>query len=103
MSKINQLNRMPGKNKPPSKDAGKNNTSNNGPSRKFNPNYKPCSFCEKIGKPGRYHPESECKTRLNPPTRQFLNTKSPVGEKNIKLTNNTEMEELLNKETDSKN
>ena len=49
MSKINQLDRIPGKNKPPSKDAGKNNTSNNGPSRKFNPNYKPCIFCEKIG------------------------------------------------------
>jgi len=94
---------MPHTNKPPSKDVGKNNTSNNGPSKKFNPNYKPCSFSEKIGKPGWYHPESKCKTRLYPPMRQFLNTKSPVGEKNIRSTNNTKMEELLNKESDSKN
>lgn len=103
ISKINQLDGMPGTNKSLSKDVDKNNTNNNGPSKKFNPKYKPCSFCEKIGKPGRYHPESECKTRLNPPTRKFSNTKSSSGEKNIKLTNNAEMEKLLNEEANSKN
>jgi hypothetical protein len=57
---------------------------------------------EKIGKPGRFHPEAECKTKLNS-NYKFAPNKSGNAEKNIKIINNTELEELLNKEIDSKN
>lgn len=65
-----------------------------------NSNYKHCMFFAKIGKPGRFHPESQCKTKLN--SNFKFNTNSSKHE-NIKIVNNTELEDLLNKEADSKN
>lgn len=60
-------------------------------------NYKTCSLCEKAGYPGRFHPEAVC--RNNPKNKK--NDKNAEG--NIKLANNAELENDLNKETDQKN
>lgn len=66
--------------------------------KRFNQDHKPCRFCERIGKPGRFHPEAECKTRLNPqPGKNYTNAnKSTNIDKNFKVTNNTEIEDALN-------
>lgn len=113
VKKLNQLerpfqsNRTPYNNKTNNDTTSKKNTQNknNTTERTRNPNHKPCSICEKIGKPGRYHPESECKTKqLFVPINQqrsFGNNNSL--EKAIKVANNTELEEILNQGVDQKN
>ncbi len=76
-----------------------------------NPNNKPCSYCESIGKPGRFHPESECKTKKYRPgsnpgksSTPFPKTnESSSTDKNFKFTNNTELENLFNSEINPKN
>lgn len=98
IKKINQLDR------PQTKTSKNNNSNDNNSERIRNPNFKACSYCAKIGKPGRYHPESVCKTKQFglEPKRSFTNNNS--SDKNIKISNNTELEELLNEEViDQKN
>ena len=106
ITKINQLDR-PQKmsNKPHDKTDKKEILNNKDDKKRFNPDHKPCRFCEKIGKPGRFHPESECKTRLNPhPGKNFTNINKLTNvDKNFKVTNNTEIEDVLNQELVPKN
>lgn len=73
--------------------------------KRFSPDHKLCRFCEKIGKPGRFHPELECKTRLNPqPGKNYtITNKSTNVDKNFKVTNNTEIEDALNQESIPRN
>lgn len=67
-----------------------------------NPKYKPCSHCEKAGRPGLYHPESECRLKLRN-QQKFGNQPINNNDKNIRIANNTELEAILNKELDQKN
>lgn len=108
ISQINQIdqnflkNKNNNENNPQTSRKNNEKEPNNNNRSRFNPNHKPCRFCERIGKPGRYHPEAECKTKLNP-NNNWQISKSATNEKNIKITNNTELEEILNKEVESKN
>lgn len=54
------------------------------------PNRKPCSICEKRGKPGMMHPESACHFRDRDTT-------------SIKVANNIELEKAMNEEIEAKN
>ena len=58
---------------------------------------KPCYYCEKIGKPGRMHPEAVCRTK-----KFSSNSSNSNNEKSIKIANKTELEELMNNEIESK-
>ena len=71
--------------------------------KKFQNEFRPCSICEKAGKSGRYHPESEWRTAKT--SRTFLNTNFKVKnlERNVNVTNNTEIEDALNNEDVPKN
>ncbi len=74
--------------------------------KKYQNEFRPCRICEKAGKPGRYHPESECFMAANSKTsKTFTNTnfKSKNSERNVKVTNNTEIEDALNNEDVPKN
>jgi queuine/archaeosine tRNA-ribosyltransferase len=53
-----------------------------------------CSICEQLGFPGRHHPEAVCRNNLK---------NNKVVERNIKIANNTELENKLNEETEQKN
>lgn len=68
---------------------------------------KPCSICEKLNKPGRFHPEKDCYFK-----NQSLNCSKTFGaspsspsllNKNIKIANNTELETTFNEQIDTKN
>lgn len=86
-----------------SKTEGLNNQSDR---KKFQNEFRPCRICEKAGKPGRYHPESECLTAANlKNNKTFTNTtfKQKNSERNVKVTNNTEIEDALNNEDVPKN
>ncbi len=75
--------------------AQQNRNENRSDFNRFSPNHKPCPFCTKIGKPGRYHPEEVCKTKLNSQGKNLNNFKS---------VNNTDLEnELNNTITEQKN
>ncbi len=80
--------------------------SNQSDRKKYQNEFRPCRICKKAGKPGRYHPESECLTAANSKTsKTFTNTnfKSKNSERNVKVTNNTEIEDALNNEDVPKN
>lgn len=114
VSKVNQLDRSPLRiSRPFSKNSDKEENdikNNNRPmNRPRNPKFKPCPYCEKHGKPGRYHPEAECllKARFtqgkgNTATGN-ANTVNNSVEKSFKYANNTELEEILNRELNPKN
>lgn len=55
---------------------------------------KPCSICEKRGKPGMMHPEDKC---------YFRDRKLQDRLGNVKMANNTGLESLFNVEEDLKN
>lgn len=57
--------------------------------------YSPCTYCEGIGYPNRYHPENLCRTKLNNKNRQ-------KNEK-IKIVNNTELQDLISSTEEAKN
>jgi len=64
--------------------------------KKFQTEIRPCCICEKAGKLGRFHLEAECFIAANAKFgRTFVNTnlKQKNFEKNIKVTNNTEIED----------
>lgn len=82
-------------------NAGTSQNRNNNTAPYRNPNHKPCSFCEKVNRPGRFHAEADCRTKLRPDY-SFLVSKHATN-KNVRMVNNTEMEELLNKEQETKN
>lgn len=68
--------------------------------------YKPCSICEKMGYPGRYHLEATCWNNpgnkpQNKNERYEKNDKN--SNKNVKLANNAVLEEELNTERNQKN
>lgn len=65
--------------------------------------YKPCSWCEKIGHPGRYHPESQCRTKQRLTSSNSNSSSNAYEKKNIRVVNNTELEDLVNREVDQKN
>lgn len=74
--------------------------------KKFQYEFRPCRICEKAGKPGRFHPESECRTAANMKAgKTFTNTnlKQKNSERYVKVTNNTEIEDALNNEDIPKN
>jgi hypothetical protein len=52
---------------------------------------KTCTICERIGFPGRHHSETLCRNR------NFEKNNS-VNSKNVKVTNNTELEDIINEE-----
>lgn len=72
-----------------------------------NPDYKPCTFCEKKGFKDRYHHPMACWN--NPASSEYKgprsnnNKNSQNGDRNIKMVNNSELEELFNDEIKSKN
>jgi len=74
--------------------------------KKFQTEIRPCRICEKAGKPGRFHPEAECFLAANAKSgRTFVNTNSKQKnfEKIVKVTNNTEIEDVLNNDNVPKN
>lgn len=82
------------------------NMNNQSDRRKFQSEIRPCRICEKAGKPGRFHPEPECLTAANMKSgKTFTNTnfKQKNSERNVKVTNNTEIEDALNNEDVPKN
>jgi hypothetical protein len=86
-----------------SRTEGLNNQSDR---TKYQSKFRPCRICEKAGKPGRYHPESECFTAASSKTgKTFTNTnfKFRNSEQNVKVTNNTEIKNALNNEDVPKN
>ena len=68
---------------------------------------KPCSICEKMNKPGRFHPEKDCffKNQGMNYNKTFSASSSGLSlpDKNIKLANNTELETKFNEQIDTKN
>ncbi len=68
---------------------------------------KPCSICEKLNKPGRYHPERECRFKNSQNVRNKTYGVTLSGglnpDKNIKLANNTELETTFNEQINTKN
>jgi hypothetical protein len=68
---------------------------------------KPCSICDKLNKPGRFHPEKDCYFKnqsLNRSKTFGALTSSPSSlNKNIKIANNTELETTFNEQIDTKN
>lgn len=95
MNFVNSSNNTNTNNNSNSHNKDKEKTQQNKNGNKDSKNYKPCSFCAKIGKPGRYHPEELCKTRLGSRER---------NPNSFKSVNNTEFEnELNNTITDTKN
>lgn len=54
-----------------------------------NPKYKPCSYCEKAGRPGLYHPEAECRLKLRNQQKLSSQQNNNSTERNIKIANNT--------------
>lgn len=76
---------------------------------------KTCSYCESIGKPWRFHLESDCRTKkfrsnnnnisnnsnntiFNRTPPKTIAQKNQKEEKSFKFTNNTELKDLLNNE-----
>jgi hypothetical protein len=134
-SKLNLLDRPPRINGPNNFTSNNNNNNNNnfrykGSSIRFNNNSfnrggqqhrTPCTYCEKKGFPGRFHTESECRTKAYdnikngvPPNNNNNNNNSityanamKVGTafntKPVKLVNTTELEELIASEANQKN
>ncbi|KYN14207.1 hypothetical protein ALC57_13591 [Trachymyrmex cornetzi] len=66
---------------------------NNSNERKGN-NHSPCTYCENIGYPNRYHPENLCRTKLN---------KTIQKNEKIKIVNNTELQNLISSTEEAKN
>ncbi len=65
-------------------------------SQKSESDRKPSTICEKVGFPGRYHPETLCRNRSN--------EKNGDKSKNVRVTHNTELEDIINDEIiESKN
>lgn len=62
--------------------------------------YKPCTFCEKLGKQGLFHPEVKCWNNPESPDYK-LNQRSTfssktLGNKPIKVVNNVELQDVIN-------
>ncbi|XP_076660132.1 uncharacterized protein LOC143363438 [Halictus rubicundus] len=55
----------------------------------------PCSFCEKLGYVNRFHPESLCRLKI-----QKINKQK---NENIKIVNNTEIQEIIANSAEAKN
>jgi hypothetical protein len=85
----------------------KKETINNAPEKPpFQSEFRPCRNCEKAGKPGRFHPEAKCTLKQQTQqTRIFTNItpKTNNTDRNFRVTNNTEIEEALNKDDVPKN
>jgi hypothetical protein len=83
-------------------NSGNGNRYNNNANTPYrNPNYKPCGHCEKVNRPGRFHAETECLTKLRPDYNLLVS--KYAKNKNVRMVNNTEMEDLLNNENETKN
>ena len=59
------------------------------------PSHKPCSNCEKLGFPNRFHPEDKCRLK----DQKLYNKKN----NNIKIVNNVEFEDAIAISEDAKN
>lgn len=107
--KLNQLDRLGSKNTKNIKNEGEEksgSTSYNksGPQNlSRNQKYKPCTHCDKAGRPGLYHPESKCRTCLRNLQRNNNNQTSRPNKNNVKIAHNTELETILNNGLDQKN
>jgi len=93
------------KNENPKPEQQKKSNDRSSPSQKPTSQRKPCSFCEKEGKSNMFHPETKCwynpTSGIEKPT--WLVEKGKVKSGNVKLTNNNELETLINENADSKN
>lgn len=102
-----------------SRDSPNNNNFRQGNSLKPGPtDSKTCTFCAKIGFPGRLHTEAECRTKrfyphlnTNTNTKTYTNFQLPSTgianntnkDKNVRIANNVELENLVNNEITQKN
>ena len=80
MSKLKQIGQFNGK---------------KGETQKLQTTKTPCAFCEKLGYANRFHPESLCRLKTQKGNKQ--------KNENIKMVNNTEIQEIIANSAEAKN